>query len=167
MSRLTALPLSLALLASQAQLAYPAEVSEVDSSGLVIIESAYDVPTTADRLEAAAAAKGLTIFARIDHAAGATAAGMTLPPMELIIFGTAKVGTPLMQCDPTVGIDLPLKALIWRDENARVMLGYNSSASLAARHELGDCRPVLAKIDTALAALATEVTGTSEEASQK
>jgi uncharacterized protein (DUF302 family) len=167
MSQLTALLLSLALLASQAHLACSAEASEVDFSSLVIIESAYDVSTTADRLEAAAAARGLTVFARIDHAAGATDAGMTLPPMELIIFGTAKVGTPLMQCDPTVGIDLPLKVLIWRDDNGRVMLGYSSSALLAARHDLGDCGPVLAKIDRTLAALATEVTGTSEEPDQK
>lgn len=167
MTRLIALPLTLALLAGQAQLAYCAEASQVDSPGLVMIESTYDVPTTADRLEAAAAARGLTIFARIDHAAGAADAGMTLPPMELIIFGTAKVGTPLMQCDPRAGIDLPLKALIWRGENGRAVLGYNSTAALAARYELGDCAAVLGKIDTALAALAAEATGTSEEVNQQ
>jgi len=167
MTRLIALPLTLALLAGQAQLVYSAEANQLDASGLVMIDSAYDVRTTADRLEAAAASRGLTIFSRIDHAAGAADAGMTLPPMELIIFGTAKVGTPLMQCDPTVGIDLPLKALIWRDENGRAVLGYNSTAALAARYELGDCAPVLAKIDTALAALATEATGTSEEVNQQ
>jgi len=167
MNRSIALPLALVVSASQAELACGAEASDVESSGIVIVESAYDVPTTADRLEAVAEAKGLTIFARVDHAAGATEAVMALPPTELIIFGTAMVGTPLMQCDRTVGIDLPLKALIWREENGKVLLGYNSTVWLAARHDLGDCAPVLAKIDAALAALTAEATGASEKANHK
>jgi len=167
MNRLIALPLGLVLLTSLAQLACGAEDSDVESSGMVIVESAFDVPTTADRLEAGAEARGLTIFARIDHAVGATEAGMALLPTELIIFGTAKVGTPLMQCDRTVGIDLPLKALIWREESGQVLLGYNSTTWLTARHDLGECAPSLAKIDTVLAALSAEATGASEEAHPK
>jgi uncharacterized protein (DUF302 family) len=127
----------------------------------VIVESTFDVPTTADRLAEAAKARGLTLFARIDHAAGAEKAGMELPPTELLIFGTAKVGTPLMQCDRRVGIDLPLKVLVWSEQDGQVLLGYNSPDWLAERHGLGDCAAVLAKIETALATLAAEAAGAS------
>ena len=83
--------------------------------GLTKIESPHDVKTTIDRLEAAARAKELTIFARIDHGAGAAAASLQLRPTELLIFGNAKGGTPLMQEQQTIGIDLPLKALAWQE----------------------------------------------------
>jgi uncharacterized protein (DUF302 family) len=77
-----------------------------------------------ERLEAAVKAKGLTSFARIDHAAGAAEAGLSLRPTELLIFGNAKGGTPLMQLDQTVGIDLPLKALVWQDASGNTWLSY-------------------------------------------
>jgi uncharacterized protein (DUF302 family) len=152
----------LALAGGQVGLA-AADTPTADPRGLVVIESTYDVPTTAERFAAAAEAKGLTIFARVDHAAGAAQAGMSLPPTQLIIFGNAKVGTPLMQCDRSVGIDLPLKAMIWRDDDGKTLLAYNAPSWLAGRHDLDDCTPVLGKIDKALNALALEATAPAAE----
>jgi uncharacterized protein (DUF302 family) len=90
-----------------------------------------------DRLEAEVKAKGLTVFARIDHAAGATAVGLSLRPTEVLIFGNAKGGTPLMQSKQTAGIDLPLKALVWQDGAGDTWLSYNAPGWLANRHGLG------------------------------
>jgi uncharacterized protein (DUF302 family) len=163
MNRLLAIPFGLILLGGQALVMSGANASDDQASGLVIVESAFDVATTADRFAAAAEERGLTVFARIDHAAGAAKAGMDLPPTELLIFGTAKVGTPLMECDRRVGIDLPLKTLIWMDESGQVLLGYNSPDWLAERHGLGDCSAVLAKIEKALAGLAADASGASED----
>ena len=103
-------------------------------NGLVTIASTHPVKATIDRLEADAKSKGLTIFARIDHAAGASAVGLPLRPTELLIFGNAKGGTPLMQAAQTIGIDLPLKALAWEDAAGKVWLSYNDPAWLAVRH---------------------------------
>ena len=90
-----------------------------------------------DRLEAEIRAKGMTVFARIDHAAGAVAVGLPLRPTELIIFGNAKAGTPLMQADQAVGIDLPLKALVYEDAAGKVWLAANDPRWIARRHGLG------------------------------
>ena len=108
----------------------------MSDNGITTIPSHSDVRGTIDRLEAVVKAKGLTIFARIDHAAGAAAVGMTLRPTELLIFGNAKGGTPLMQVQQTIGIDLPLKALAWEDAAGKTWLSYNEPAWLAARHGL-------------------------------
>jgi len=89
-----------------------------------------------DRLEAEVKAKGLTIFARIDHAAGAAAVGMSLRPTEVLIFGNARGGTPLMEINQSVGIDLPLKALVHQDEAGKVWLSYNDPGWIAQRHGL-------------------------------
>jgi uncharacterized protein (DUF302 family) len=105
-------------------------------NGLMTVPSRHDVKVTVDRLEAAAKAKGLAIFARIDHAAGARTASLTLRPTELLIFGNAKGGTPLMQLRQTIGIDLPLKALAWEDAAGNTWLSYNEPAWLASRHGL-------------------------------
>jgi uncharacterized protein (DUF302 family) len=107
------------------------------SNGLTILASQFDPRETMDRLQTEIESKGLSVFARIDHAAGAAAAGLTLPPTELLIFGNAKGGTPLMQVDQTIGIDLPLKALVYRDPAGKVWLAYNDPGWLAARHGLG------------------------------
>jgi len=157
MNRFPGTLLSLVLMASPIQ-GITAETETVATPGLVVLESANDVPTTVERLVAAIEAKGLTVFARIDHADGAEQVGMALPPTELVIFGTAKVGTALMQCDRTVGIDLPLKALIWENDAGKVLLGYNDSGWLGSRHDLAACAPVLARVDDALSALAAEAT---------
>ncbi len=103
-------------------------------NGLVAVKSAHGVKDTIDRLAADMTAKGLAVFARIDHAQGAREAGLALRPTELLIFGNAKGGTPLMQSRQTIGIDLPLKALAYEDADGTVWLCYNDPAWLAARH---------------------------------
>jgi uncharacterized protein (DUF302 family) len=93
--------------------------------GLMTIRRSHGPKDTMDRLEAAVKAKGLTVFARIDHAAGAAAVGLSLRPTELLIFGNAKGGTPLMEATQSIGIDLPLKALVWQDGSGNTWLSYN------------------------------------------
>jgi len=90
-----------------------------------------------NRIESEVKAGGMTVFARIDHAAGAAEVGLSLRPTELLIFGNAKGGTPLMQSIQTIGIDLPLKALVWQDESGNTWVSYNDPAWLAKRHGLG------------------------------
>ena len=109
----------------------------MDDAGLVTVHSRNPVKQTVDRLEAALTAAGVTVFARIDHAAGAASVGMALRPTELLIFGNPKAGTPLMQARQTIGIDLPLKILGWEDKADTVWLTYNDPAWLATRHGLG------------------------------
>lgn len=124
--------------------------------GLITIRSAFGPDETMQRLRAAVEAKGMTIFAHIDHAAGATAAGLPLRPTDLLIFGAAKGGTPLMQAAQTAGIDLPLKALVWRDADGATWLSYNDPAWLAERHgaEAALAQPLAGAL-RALAAAAT------------
>ncbi len=106
--------------------------------GLITRRSASDFPTTLARLHAVLEAKGVTIFARIDHAAGAASAGMALRPTTLLVFGNPAAGTPLMQAAQTIGVDLPLRALVWQDADGTTFVTYNDPASLAARHGLGE-----------------------------
>ncbi|MBW2410759.1 MAG: DUF302 domain-containing protein [Deltaproteobacteria bacterium] len=119
-------------------------------NGLVNIKSPYTVKKTMDRLETALKEKGMTIFARINHSEGAKKVGIDLPATELIIFGNPKVGSPLMNCNRTVGIDLPQKTLVWEDENGQVWLSYNAPRYLAKRHDLNECMQVIEKIEKAL-----------------
>jgi uncharacterized protein (DUF302 family) len=113
-----------------------------------------------DRLETEVKAKGLTVFARIDHAAGAAQVGLPLPPTELLIFGNAKGGTPLMQSVQTIGIDLPLKALVWQDASGTTRLSYNDPNWLAKRHGAShDVEPTISSLTSALHALAKGATG--------
>ena len=123
---LAALLLSLGLQASAAD-------------GLVAIKSPYSVDVTMQRFETIVKEKGLKVFARIDHAAGAAQVGKSLRPTEVLIFGNPQGGTPFMECAQTVGIDLPLKALVWQDAASQVWLGYNDPVYLAKRHEVADC----------------------------
>ena len=104
--------------------------------GLTTLASNHGPRDTMNRLEAAVKAAGMTVFARIDHAAGADSVGSSLLPTELLIFGNANAGTPLMQSVRTIAIDLPLKALVWQDPAGRTWLGYNDPAWLATRHGL-------------------------------
>ena len=130
------------------------------TTGLITAKSNFDAKETADRLATAVEAKGMTVFARIDHAAGAKQAGLELGPDELLIFGNAKAGTPLMQANPVVGIDLPLKALIWRDGSGAVWLTYNDPHWITKRHGLGAAANARAdQMAAALAALAKHATG--------
>jgi uncharacterized protein (DUF302 family) len=130
------------------------------TEGLIQIKSPDSVAVTADRFEQAVKDRGLNIFARIDHAAGAEKVGKTLRPTELLIFGSPKAGTPFMQCAQSVGIDLPLKALVWEDEQGQVWLGYNDPDYLASRHLAEDC-PVVTGIAGNLSELAAIATGKS------
>ena len=120
------------------------------AEGVIQLKSDHSVAATADKLVNALTGKGLTVFAEIDHAAGAEEAEMTLRPTELIVFGNPKVGTPLMQCAQTTAIDLPQKALVWEDEDGQVWLGYNDPAYLKERHGLEGCDEALEKVATAL-----------------
>ncbi len=105
--------------------------------GLQTIASSYSVAETIDRLVSAVTSRGLTLFARINHAENAAKQGLQLRPTELILFGNPKVGTALMQDKQTSGIDLPVKALAWQDEAGKVWLTYNDSQWLKERHNLG------------------------------
>jgi uncharacterized protein (DUF302 family) len=109
----------------------------MDGNGLIAIRSPYMPQETMARLEAEVKAKGMTVFARIDHAAGAAAVGLPLRPTDLLLFGAAKGGTPLMLSVQTIGIDLPLKALVWQDASGATWLSYNDPHWLAKRHGLG------------------------------
>ena len=126
-----------------------ASVTYADN-GIISIKSSHDVKTTVDRLENKLREKGMTVFIRINHAEGAQKVGKKLRPTELIIFGNPKVGTPLMQCGQSVGIDLPQKALIWQDESGQVWLSYNDPKYLANRHSIEECSEVIKKIEKAL-----------------
>ena len=127
--------------------------------GLTTCLSRHGPKETMDRLAAAVASRGMTVLARIDHAAAAATAGMELRPTEVVLFGNPRAGTPLMQAAQTMGIDLPLKALVWQDEAGRTWLAYNDPKWLAERHEPA---PVtehsLDAMTDALAAVAKEAT---------
>jgi uncharacterized protein (DUF302 family) len=127
------------------------------ADGLVAVKSAHPPKTTLDRFEATAKERGLTVFARIDHAAGAQKVGKTLRPTELLIFGNPQGGTPLMECAQSSGIDLPLKALVWEDAQGQSWLGYNDPAWLAQRHGAASC-PVVENLRKALSGLADSAT---------
>jgi len=127
--------------------------------GLTICSSNFGPKETMDRLVAAVTSRGLAILARIDHAAAAVKVGMELRPTEVVLFGNPRGGTPLMQAVQTMGIDLPLKALVWQDEDGKTWLAYNDPNWLAKRHEalVGTDRTLGAMTD-ALAVVAKEAT---------
>jgi len=127
--------------------------------GLTTIRSSYGPKDTMNRLEAEVQAKGMTVFARVDHAAGAMAVGLSLRPTEVLIFGNAKAGTPLLQSVQTIGIDLPLKALVWQDTSGNTWLSYNDPAWLAQRHGLsGETEAAVSIMTAALDAVAKAAT---------
>jgi len=128
------------------------------ADGLLVVKSPHSVKDTIDRVEAAAKGKGLNVFLRVNHAAGAQKIGKSLRPTELLVFGNPQGGTPLMECAQSAGIDLPLKALAWQDAAGQVWLGYNDPQYLAERHGARDCGPVVQNLRKALAGLAQEAT---------
>ncbi|MEN8198478.1 MAG: DUF302 domain-containing protein [Thermodesulfobacteriota bacterium] len=130
----------------------------VADSGLVTVKSSHTVKETADRLENVLQKKGMTLFDRIDHAAGARKVGKELRPTELLIFGNPKVGTPLMQCGQTMAIDLPQKALIWEDAGGQVWFSYNEPEYMARRHNSTGCLEVIKKVEGVLANFAAAAT---------
>jgi uncharacterized protein (DUF302 family) len=129
------------------------------ADGLITQQSHFGPEETMRRLEAEVKAKGLTVFAHVDHALGAETVSLPLRPTDLLIFGNAKGGTPLMQAVQTIGIDLPLKALVWQDEAGVTWLSYNDPAYLAHRHGLDDkARPVVEALSGALKAITAKAT---------
>jgi uncharacterized protein (DUF302 family) len=130
----------------------------VNSNGLITVASRFSVGETLDRLTAAIISAGMLVFARINHASNAKEVGLELRPTELLIFGHPKGGTPLMQDKQTAGIDLPVKALAWEDEEGRVWLTYNEAAWLATRHALGaSSKNAIEAIEAGLATLASSI----------
>jgi uncharacterized protein (DUF302 family) len=125
------------------------------TDGLITVRSSFGPTETMNRFEAEVRAKGMTIFAHVDHAAGANEVGLSLRPTDLLIFGNAKGGTPLMQSAQTMGIDLPLKVLVWQDAAGDTWLSYNDPSWLAQRHGLGDqAKPPVTALTGVLGALA-------------
>jgi uncharacterized protein (DUF302 family) len=128
----------------------------VDREGLTTVPSNFGPEETMERLETELRAQGMSIFARIDHAAGAREAGLELRPTEVIIFGNARGGTPLMQGNQTVGIDLPLKALVWQDAANQSWISYNEPSWIAQRHGLTNIDLVVSKMTALLRAVTTK-----------
>ncbi len=137
-------------LAAIALMALASRASAAD--GLVAIKSPYSAKDTMNRVEEIVKQRELTVFARIDHAAGAAKIGKSLRPTELLVFGNPQGGTPFMECAQSVGIDLPLKVLVWQDATAQVWLGYNDPVFLARRHGVAQC-PVAENLHQALAGI--------------
>jgi uncharacterized protein (DUF302 family) len=126
----------------------PAQATE---EHLLRMKSAHPVNATLDKLATALESKGITIFARIDHAAGAASVDQDLNASQVLIFGNPRLGTPLMQENPEIGVDLPLKALAYEDDAGDVWLIYTDPARLAARYGLPADHPVIEKMTGALA----------------
>jgi uncharacterized protein (DUF302 family) len=110
----------------------------MSAHGLITLHSSFGPEETMDRFEAEVSARGMTVFSRINHTDGAAAVGLSLRPTILLIFGSAKAGTPLMQSVQTIGIDFPLKVLIWRDEAGKTYLSYNDLTFITRRHGIGE-----------------------------
>ncbi len=128
------------------------------ADGVVSLASQHSVAVTADKLEQVLGQKGMTVFARINHAAGARQQNLSLNDSELVIFGNPKVGTPLMQCQPGIALDLPQKALIWQDNQQKVWLSYNRPHYLKQRHRVEGCDQLFLKVEKALAGIAKAAT---------
>ena len=126
------------------------------AGGRKTLESAHPVADTMDRLEQKVTAAGFRVFARVNHGAGAKSVNMPLRPTELLIFGNPKGGTVLLQGAQTVGIDLPLKYLVWEDADGKVRVGWNDPAWIVGRHQITDKAPVVKKMTGALNKFATE-----------
>lgn len=146
MTQLAVVALSLALLVPPAQAA----------DGLIALPCTHTPAQTLDRLQKLAEARGMKIFARIDHAAGAASIGETLRPTELMIFGHPRGGTPLLQCSQAYGIDLPLHVLAWEDEAGMRWLGYRDPAPLGHTHPDTQCDIALKRLTVALDTLVRE-----------
>jgi len=121
--------------------------------GMIDVKSSFGVKETGDRLENVLKEKEMTIFNRVKHSDAAKNVGVELRETELIIFGNPKVGSPLMKCEQSVAIDLPQKALIWKDGKGNVWISYNNPRYLEKRHTISNCEEVISKIEKALAGI--------------
>jgi uncharacterized protein (DUF302 family) len=128
--------------------------SDVADADLVTLPSAHGAGDTVERLESLLAQKGIQVFAHIDHAAAAEKVGLSLRPTQVLIFGNPKAGTPLMQGRQTVGLDLPLRVLVWEDETGKVWLTYRRVAAVARQHHVAGRDETVKALDDGLAALA-------------
>ncbi len=126
---------------------------------LITVESKYGVKESADRLVTALEDKGIKVAARIDHAAGAKAAGLDMPPTEVVMFGNPKLGTRLMLVNPEIAIELPMKIVIWQDKGGKVQLGYVNPSSLEQRYAISDKDEVFNAMSSALADLSKTAAG--------
>lgn len=132
----------------------------MSTDGLITLRSSFDPKETMRRFETEVRARAMTVFCRIDHAAGAVAVGLPLRPTDLLIFGAARTGTPLMQAKQAIGIDLPLKALVWQDETGNTYLSYRDPVYVAHRHGLGEAaKPVTVAMSSTLKEMAGRSTG--------
>jgi len=137
----------------------PPSASFTIVEGLTTVPINFDPKETMNRLETEIRTKGLEVFARIDHAAGATVVGLNLRPTDLIIFGNARGGTPLMQPNQTVGIDLPLQALVWQDAAGKTLISYNEPSWIAQRHGVANAEAVVSKMTDLLGAITATAAG--------
>ena len=108
----------------------------MSANGIIDIRGHHSVDETLANLAGLLAAKGVTVFAVVDHSGEAAKVGLSMRPTKLVIFGSPKAGTPLMQASPSIAIDLPLKILIWEDETGQAWLSYNAPEYLRGRHNL-------------------------------
>ncbi len=136
-----------------------AGVAQADNNGLISKKSHYSVKVTLDRLENALRKKGITIVTRWSHHAGAKKAGIPLRPTELLIFGNPKLGSHFFTSKQTAGIDLPMKALAWKDKHGQVWLSYNDPAYIAHRHGINNRPAIVKKMTAALNKLSNVATG--------
>jgi uncharacterized protein (DUF302 family) len=125
----------------------------IAADGLIKVQSAFSVKETTERLENILNEKGMTIFNQINHSVAAQKVGIDLRETRLIIFGNPKVGSPLMQCQQSVAIDLPQKAIIWEDDKSNVWISYNDPRYLEKRHHIIGCGEVITKIEKALSGI--------------
>ncbi len=139
--------------------ALSAHIDVPGAQGLVIQRSTHNVTQTTDRLDSVLRAKGMKIFGRIDHSAGAQSVGVALPPTIPLVFGNPKIGTQLLSSNRMVGNNLPLKALIWEDADANVWLAYNDPAYIAQRFDIENRQHVIAKMRGALKKFAAHASG--------
>jgi len=123
------------------------------ADGLINVQSDFSVKETTARLENILNEKGMTIFNQINHSDAAQKVGVDLRTTQLIIFGNPKVGSPLMQCQQSVAIDLPQKAIIWEDDMSKVWISYNDPRYLGERHNIIGCDEVITKVEKALSGI--------------
>lgn len=134
--------------------AEPPPKTDANPSGLVVVVSPHDVGQTVLRYQAALKDKGLTLFSRVEHHTGAKRVGLELPPSILLAFGNPKMGTVLMQANPTAGIDLPLRTLVYQGADGKTRLAYNDPAYLTQRHNITDSQALVDQATGVLEALA-------------
>jgi len=132
--------------------------ASADRDGMRTIQSHHDAQTTAERLVDLVEERGMQVFQRIDHAAGAHALGESMPATELILFGHPRIGTALINCSRSIAMDLPMRSLIWEDDDG-VWLAYNDMEYLAKRHELNDCNGMVQQVQEALLGLVGTAAG--------